>query len=142
MVVVPNRYNYTGRIVCLDCETESLPEERPDTRTIFTKVFLFSFAFCILFSSFFFVYWKSSSNPNHGSSSSVQCHVYHHVGGRRHTPVVCNESREPHTIHYSSGPVTKNSQKTTHTNHYPSRLVEFFLKLQGYGCFKIITSCM
>ena len=30
--------------------------------------------------------------------------------GRRHTPVVCNESREPHTSHYTSRPVTK---KTT-----------------------------
>ena len=27
--------------------------------------------------------------------------------GRRHTPVVCNELREPHTSHYPSGPVTK-----------------------------------
>ena len=42
----------------------------------------------------------------HGSSSSIKCHVYHHVGGRRHTPVVCNESREPHTSHYTSRPVT------------------------------------
>ena len=43
----------------------------------------------------------------HGSSSSIKCHVYHHVGGRRHTPVVCNESREPHTSHYPSRPVTQ-----------------------------------
>ena len=42
----------------------------------------------------------------------IKCHVFHHVGGKRHTPVVCNESREPHT------------------SHYPSRLVEIFLKLQ------------
>ena len=30
--------------------------------------------------------------------------MYHHVGGegRKHTPVVCNESREPHTSHFSS----------------------------------------
>ena len=27
--------------------------------------------------------------------------------GKRHTPVVCNESREPHTSHYPSRPVTK-----------------------------------
>ena len=38
----------------------------------------------------------------YGSSSSIKFHVYHHVGGRRHTPVVCNESREPHTSHYPS----------------------------------------
>ena len=29
---------------------------------------------------------------------------------RKHTPVVCNESREPHTSHYPSRPVPK---KTT-----------------------------
>ena len=27
----------------------------------------------------------------HGSSSLMMCHACHHVGGRRHTPVVCNE---------------------------------------------------
>ena len=27
--------------------------------------------------------------------------------GRRHTPMVCNELREPHTSHYPSRPVTK-----------------------------------
>ena len=48
----------------------------------------------------------SSSIRYHGSSSSIKCHVYHHVGGRRYTPVVCNESREPHTSHYTSRPVT------------------------------------
>ena len=36
-------------------------------------------------------------------------------GLRRHTPVVCNESREPHTSHYTSVPVTK---KTTQPSHY------------------------
>ena len=55
----------------------------------------------------------------HRSSSSIKCHVYHHVGGRRHTPVVCNEKREPHTSHYTSRPVTKkNNQQTTQTSHY------------------------
>ena len=29
VVFVPNRSNYTGRIVCLDCERESLPEKPP-----------------------------------------------------------------------------------------------------------------
>ena len=42
--------------------------------------------------------------------------------GRRHTPIVCNESMEPHTSHYPSPPVTKkNNQQTTHSSHYPSR---------------------
>ena len=35
--------------------------------------------------------------------------MYHHVGGRRHTPVICNESREPHTSHY---PSSKKKQPT------------------------------
>ena len=49
-------------------------------------------------------------------------HVYHHVGGRRHTPVVCNEHREPHTSHYPSRPEQKNNnQQTTQTSHYRSR---------------------
>ena len=50
-----------------------------------------------------------SSIRYHGSSSSIKCHVYHHVGGgeRRHTPVVWNESRETHTSHYTSRPVKK-----------------------------------
>ena len=39
--------------------------------------------------------------------------------GRRHIPVVCNESGEPHTSHYTSRPVTKkNNQQTTQTSHY------------------------
>ena len=49
----------------------------------------------------------------HGSSSSIKCHVYHHFGGRRHTPVVCNESREPHTSHYTSN---KKNFKTRFVN--------------------------
>ena len=44
---------------------------------------------------------------DHGSSSSIKCYVYHHVGEPRHTPVVCNENRGPHTSYYASGPVTK-----------------------------------
>ena len=28
-IPVPNRSNYTGRIACLDCERESMPEKRP-----------------------------------------------------------------------------------------------------------------
>ena len=69
----------------------------------------------------------SSSIRYHGSPSSIKCHVYHHVRGRRHTPAVCNRSREPHTSHYPSRPVTtKNNQQTTHTSHYHSRQVDFF----------------
>ena len=69
----------------------------------------------------------------HGSSSSIKCHVYHHVGGRRHTPVACNESREPHTSHYTSRPVTKkNNQQTTQTSHYTVDRWNFFL-----SCFDI-----
>ena len=50
-----------------------------------------------------------------------------HVGGRRHTPVVCNESGEPHTSHYPTRPVTRrNNQQITHTSHYLSRPVEIF----------------
>ena len=77
----------------------------------------------------------------HGSSSSIKCHekpnqiscifVINRVPcvsscwGRRHTHVVCNESREYHTRHYPSRPVAKrNNQQTTHTSHYRSRLVE------------------
>ena len=60
----------------------------------------------------------------HGSSSSINCHVYHYVEVRRHAPVVCNERREPHTSHYPSN--KNNKQQTTHTSHYRSRLVEFF----------------
>ena len=42
----------------------------------------------------------------HGSSSSIKYHVRHYVGGgRRQTPVACNEKRKPHTSHYSSRPV-------------------------------------
>ena len=40
-------------------------------------------------------------------------------GGRRHTPVVCNESREPHTSHYPSRPVTK---KQTNKLHIPATI--------------------
>ena len=71
-----------------------------------------------------------------GSSSTIKCRVYHHVGGED-THVVCNESREPHTSHYPSN--KKNNQQTTHTSHYPSRTVEFsFKKLQRYRGFKKI----
>ena len=84
-----------------------------------------------------------SSIRSHGSSSSIKCHVYHHVGGRRHTPVVCNESREPHTSHYTSRPVTI---KTNYSNqplcsrHGPLKCVcmisflNFFLSLIGFFC--------
>ena len=50
----------------------------------------------------------------HGSSSSIKYHVYHHVGGR-HTPAVCNESREAHTSHYPSRPVTKRKKPTNYS---------------------------
>ena len=56
---------------------------------------------------FSFFLKKNFSTRYHGSSSSIKCHVYHHVVGRRHTPVVCNERREPHTSHNPSRPVTK-----------------------------------
>ena len=73
--------------------------------SIFVKV-------CTPISIYFF-----SSIRYHGSSSSIKCHVYHHVGGRRHTPLVCNESREPHTSHYTSRPITKkNNQQTESTS--------------------------
>ena len=68
-----------------------------------------------------------SSIRYHGSSSSIKCHVYHHVGGRRHTPVVCNESRGPHTSHYTSRPFTKKKQPTDYSNQpLCSRPVEIF----------------
>ena len=47
----------------------------------------------------------------------MKCHVYHHVGGRRHTPVVCNESRKPHTSHY---PSNENKQPTNFFKFTPS----------------------
>ena len=68
----------------------------------------------------------------HGSSSPIKCQVYHHVGGRRHTPVVCNESREPHTSHYTSRPVSK---KTTNKLLKPATMQstgEIF-----FNCFDI-----
>ena len=52
----------------------------------------------------------------HGSSSSIKCHVYHHVGGRRHTPVVCTESREDHSSPYPSRPVTKKRVAVNRSN--------------------------
>ena len=55
-------------------------------------------------------------------------------GGIEDTPVVCNESRGPHTSHYPSRQVTKNNQQTTHTSHYPSRPVEF-LNTEAERCF-------
>ena len=68
--------------------------------------------FLLSFFSFFSIRY-------HRSSSSITCHMYHHVGGRRHTPVVCSDKREPHTSHYTSRPVTKkNNQQTTQTSHY------------------------
>ena len=69
----------------------------------------------------------------HGSSSSIKCHVCHHVGGRRHTPVVYDDSRKPHTSHFSSRPVaTKTNQHITHTSHYPSRPVEIAM-MNGFS---------
>ena len=35
------------------------------------------------------------------------------LGRRRHTPLVCNESREPHTSHYTSRPIAKKNNKQT-----------------------------
>ena len=49
--------------------------------------------------------------------SSAMCIIMLGGGGRRHTPVVCNESTEPHT------------------SHNPSRN-NFFKKLQQYTGFK------
>ena len=60
-----------------------------------------------IFFIFIFFLLSLHSIRYHGSSSSIKFHVYHHVGERRHTPVVCNERREPHTSHYPSRPVTK-----------------------------------
>ena len=44
--------------------------------------------------------------------------------GTRHTPVVCNETREPPNSHYPSRPVTKNHHQITFTSNYPNRPVE------------------
>ena len=62
-------------------------------------------------SSCFFIFFSffPLSIRYHGSSSSIKCHVYHHVGGRRHTPVVCNERRKPIPV---TIPVTKKTTKT------------------------------
>ena len=54
-----------------------------------------------------------SSIRYHGPSSSIKCHVYHLIGGRRHTRVVCNESREPHTSHYPSRPTLSTVNRAT-----------------------------
>ena len=53
-----------------------------------------------------------------------------HVGGRNYTPVVCNESRKPHSSHYPSNnkqQQTKNSSQSTGKN-------KFLKKLQWYTC--------
>ena len=65
--------------------------------------------------------------------------MYHHVGKRKHTPVVCNESREPHTSHNPNRPRNKkNSQQTTHTSQYLSWPVEtdVLKKLRWYTSLK------
>ena len=85
-----------------------------------------------------------SSIRYHGSSSSIKCNVYHHVGGgfRRHTPVVCNETREPHTRHYPSRPETKNkasqvgaiskAQKYSRNNYWKKIFKKVFGKKVTY----------
>ena len=50
-----------------------------------------------------------------GFSSSIKCIVCHRVGGRRHTPVVCNERRKPQTSHYPSN----NKNQPTKYSHQP-----------------------
>ena len=68
------------------------------TENYFTKILVI-----IFFSAYFSIRY-------HGSWSSIKCHVYHHVGGKRHTRV-CNENKEPHTSHYPS------NQKKQPTNY-------------------------
>ena len=50
----------------------------------------------------------------------------------RHTPVVCNESRKPHTSHFPSRPVAKRNQQTTHTKH--SSLIVVITSLNSFSC--------
>ena len=38
---------------------------------------------------------RLSDIMDHGSSTSIKCHVYHHVGGGQGTPVVRNEKSKP-----------------------------------------------
>ena len=78
--------------------------------------------FSLVFKNFNFVFFTIRY---HGSLSSIKFHVCHHVGGRTHTPVVCDQRWKLHSSHYPSRPVkTKNNQETTHSSHYPSRLVK------------------
>ena len=43
--------------------------------------------------------------------SSAMCIIMLGGGGRRHTPVVCNESREPNTSHYTNTSNKKTTNK-------------------------------
>ena len=103
------------------------------------------FYYCIicifLFSSTYFSHSFFSTIRYNGSSSSIKCHGYHHVGGKRHIPVVCNESKEPHTSHYPSRPVSK---KTTNKLLTPATIpVELYvlsihaLYIHLYMCVKM-----
>ena len=55
-----------------------------------------------------------SSIRYHGSSSSIKCHLYPHVGGGEEKTHTRGVQREPHTSHYPSNKNT--NQQTTHTS--------------------------
>ena len=71
--------------------------------------------------------------------------MFHHVGGRRHTPVVCNERRQPHTranccdkpiIKFERNiPSTRIALSSQDENEGSSHLIECTGKRQnGKGC--------
>ena len=83
-----------------------------------------------------------SSIRYHGSSSSIKCHVYHHVGGggRRHTPVVCNERGGCKKVEFfwSKGQRSNLLIELQGSNGMRSNLIEAFGSKTFFVCLKSI----
>ena len=92
-----------------------------------TRPKFFVESFCLKFSSQMNTIFFSSIRY-HGSSSSIKCNVYHHVGEGRHTPVVFDKSRGPHASHYPSTPVTNKNTNYSYQPLSQSTGRVFFLK--------------
>ena len=56
----------------------------------------------------------------HGSSSSIKCHVYHHIGGKDTHPRSATKGKKPYTSHYPSRSVT--TKKTTNKPLIPATI--------------------
>ena len=70
---------------------------------------------CSIFFCFSYFIFSLSDIMDLRHQSSAMCIIM--LGEKTHTPVLCNEHREPHTSHYPSNKNT--NQQTTHTSHYP-----------------------